>query len=160
MAAKIGWLRECYAGMPGARFHQPTSYLLERLCGVYAFDHGLASTTMLYNLADGDYDERLLSLFSLGRQCLPSIAAADSLAGTLSAAAAARFGLEEGTPMAVGTGDDFAGRKTSVNGIKGIRVHNVVGIHEDKDMSPCVARSGIAHRSNDATIFADDPAAA
>jgi xylulokinase len=108
MAAKIAWLRRHAHGLSGARFHQPVSYLVERLCGESVMDHGLASTTMLYDLGQRDYDPELLARFAIDRAELPSLAAASDLAGTLTAAGAALCGLSPGIPVAVGTGDDFA----------------------------------------------------
>src|SRR5262245_9574450 len=48
MAPKIRWLRRA---TKAARFHQPTTYLVERLAGAAAMDPALASTTMLLELA-------------------------------------------------------------------------------------------------------------
>ncbi|MBL4636963.1 MAG: hypothetical protein JKY56_24130 [Kofleriaceae bacterium] len=107
MAAKIKWLKT--QGLPAeARFHQPTSYLVERLCGAFVMDSALASTTMLYSLSDEGYDEELLELFSVSRSEIPKIAAPGDIAGHLTSQGAALCGLPAGIPLAVGTGDDFA----------------------------------------------------
>src|SRR6266545_4779802 len=45
MAAKIAWLRRHAHGLSRARFHQPVSYLVERLCGEFVMDHGPASSS-------------------------------------------------------------------------------------------------------------------
>ncbi len=108
MAAKIAWLRRHAHGLSGARFHQPVSYLVERLCGEFVMDHGLASTTMLYSLARRDYEADLLARFAIQRAELPLLAEASCAAGSLTAAGAALIGLPAGIPVAVGTGDDFA----------------------------------------------------
>ena len=108
MAAKIRWLRRRAVGLGGARFHQPVSYLVERLTGAFVFDHGLASTTMLYDLARRELDPALLACFEIDRAWLPAIAGAGERAGVLTAEGARRAGLPVGTPVAVGTGDDFA----------------------------------------------------
>lgn len=108
MAAKIAWLTQKESGLEQARFHQPTSYLLERLCGAFVFDHALASTTMLYNLRAAAYDMKLLEEFSIAESALPRIAQADAIAGSLSEEGARRCGLRPGIPVAVGTGDDFS----------------------------------------------------
>ena len=106
MAAKIRWLERHQPG--AARYHQPVSYLVERLTGAYVFDHGLASTTMVYGLSTRDFDSGLLETFGIERGQLPALAEASAGAGELSAAGAALTGLRPGTPVAVGTGDDFA----------------------------------------------------
>lgn len=109
MAAKIRWLkRRAPEARKAARFHQPVSYLVSRLTGADVFDHGLASTTMLYALADRAFDRRLLDLFEIDENELPAIAEASSCAGRLHAAGAQLTGLLEGIPVAVGTGDDFS----------------------------------------------------
>ena len=107
MGAKIAWLKN-HLGPTRARFHQPTSYLVERLCGAYVFDHGLASTSMLYDLHTRDYDDALLARFGIARDEVPAIAGCETLAGRLSEQGAALCGLVAGTEVAVGTGDDFA----------------------------------------------------
>jgi xylulokinase len=104
MAAKVRWLGAASA----ERFHQPVSYLVARLTGQHVFDHGLASTTMLYDLARRDFDDALLAHFGIGRDRLPRIAAATDLAGALHSDGARLSGLPQGLPVAVGTGDDFS----------------------------------------------------
>ena len=108
MAAKIAWLSKNAVGLGGARFHQPVSYLVERLTGAFVFDHGLASTTMLYDLAARELSPALLELFGIARGALPALAGAAEIAGRLTDAGAALAGLVAGVPVAVGTGDDFA----------------------------------------------------
>ncbi len=139
MAAKICWLRS--QGLSStARFHQPTSYVVERLCGAYVYDHALASTTMLYDLATRDYDEELLSAFGVSRDCVPAIGDSEGLAGELSPEGAALSGLMAGTPVAIGTGDDFAtllGAGITRPGplLCGLGTAEVVGTLSD---SPCI----------------------
>ena len=107
LAAKIRWLKR----RPGVRarcYHQPVSYLVERLTGAAVIDHAQASTSMLYALATGDYDDGLLGLFEVERRELPELRAAGARAGALTARGAELAGLKPGIPVAVGTGDDFA----------------------------------------------------
>ncbi|HEU5057813.1 MAG TPA: FGGY family carbohydrate kinase [Kofleriaceae bacterium] len=108
MAAKIRWLKRNAMGLAGARFHQPVSYLVERLTGRAVLDHGLASTTMLYGLARRAWEADLLAAFEIDPSSLPDIDSAAARAGVLNAAGAAMTGLPAGVPVAVGTGDDFA----------------------------------------------------
>ena len=109
MAAKARWLKR-HAPERAAirRFHQPVSYLVARLTGAHVLDHGLASTTMAYALGERRFDPGLLELFDLDAAELPAIAEAFDRAGTLHRQGAALTGLPEGTPVAVGTGDDFS----------------------------------------------------
>jgi len=109
MAAKIRWLKhERPAARSTACFHQPVSYLVARLTGENLFDHGLASTTMLYSLAARAFDSELLDAFEIKTGELPAIAEADEMAGRLTPVGAALCGLPEGIAVAVGTGDDFS----------------------------------------------------
>jgi xylulokinase len=107
MAAKIRWLKR--QGDPSIRrFHQPVSYLVERLTGRAVMDHALASTSMVYSLKARCYDPVLLDLFGIREAELPVLAGAADAAGPLSQQGAALTGLPVGIPVAVGTGDDFS----------------------------------------------------
>jgi xylulokinase len=106
MAPKLAWLRRACAG--AARFHQPVSYLVERLTGAAVIDPALASTTMLLELATGQWSAELLAAFEVAADELPQIRPACDVAGALTAEGARLTGLVAGTPVAVGTGDDFA----------------------------------------------------
>lgn len=108
MAAKIRWLARHLEGARPARYHQPVSYLVARLTGAHVFDHGHASTTMLYGLARGGFEPALLAAFGIDAAELPELAEAASLAGPLTAEGAVLTGLPAGLPVAVGTGDDFS----------------------------------------------------
>jgi xylulokinase len=103
MAPKIAWL--VANGVRGARYHQPTSYLVERLTGAAVLDPAHASTTLLYDLARGVWSPDLLAAYGLDERALPVIQPATAVAGSLLADLA---GIPAGTPVAVGTGDDFA----------------------------------------------------
>ena len=104
MAPKIRWLK---AHAKAARFHQPVTFLVERLCGEAVIDPALASTTMLFSLADRTWAKDLLDAFEIAPNELPRIADTCSVAGAITAAGAQLTGLRAGTPVAVGTGDDF-----------------------------------------------------
>ncbi len=106
MAPKTRWLAA--QGVRAARFHQPVSYLVERLTGIAVLDPGNASTTMLYDLLAGTWSPELLAAFELDAAQLPALQPATAVAGTLTAAGAALTGLPVGVRVAVGTGDDFS----------------------------------------------------
>ncbi len=106
LAPKLAWLR---ARVAAARYHVPVSYLVERLTGSAALDPAHASTTMLYDLAIGAWSRELCDAFAIDpTRELPALHPTCSIAGTLHARGAALAGLPVGTPVAVGTGDDFA----------------------------------------------------
>jgi xylulokinase len=107
MAPKLAWLRR--ARPAAVRFHQPVSYLVERLTGAAVIDPALASTTMLLELATGRWCAELLDAFEVAPRELPALRGACEVAGALTAEGARLTGLLAGTPVAVGTGDDFAG---------------------------------------------------
>ena len=109
MAPKIAWLRD---KMPEvvrrtACFHQPVSFVVQHLTGVAVMDRALASTTMLYDLAEKDWADDLLSTFGAQRERLPLLRSMEDCAGRLSENGARLTGLHRGVKVAVGTGDDF-----------------------------------------------------
>ncbi|MER8567259.1 FGGY family carbohydrate kinase [Mesorhizobium sp. M0924] len=109
MAAKIRWAAR---NLPEARrvalWHQPVSFVVAALCGRAVIDHALASTTMLYGLKEHNYAGDLLAAFDIDADKLPGIDDASEIAGALTHAGAELTGLPVGTPLAVGTGDDFS----------------------------------------------------
>lgn len=105
LAPKVSWLRA--HGVRAARFHQPTSYLVERLTGEAVIDPSLASTTMLLDLASSRWSAPMLEAFALDAAELPEIRPTCAVAGGLTAEGARITGLVPGTRVAVGTGDDF-----------------------------------------------------
>ncbi len=137
MAAKIRWLKRHRLNGRPARFHQPVSYMVERLTGAFAIDHALASTTMVSALDQPHYDPELLGLFEIDAAELPRIDHAGALAGRLHDAGAELTGLPRALPVAVGTGDDFstvigAGLVTPGRVAVGLGTGEVVGaLHPD-----------------------------
>jgi xylulokinase len=128
MAPKARWLMSRARAAP-ARFHQPVSYLVERLTGEAVMDHGLASTSLVYDLKTGGFADDLLDLFALRRGQFPRLDRSEAAAGKLSTRGAALTGLPAGIPVAVGTGDDFStplGAGVAAPGI----VANVLGTAE------------------------------
>jgi len=108
LAAKVGWLREQVPGTARAAcWHQPVSYLVQRLTGERVWDHGLASISMLYSLRQEGYEPDFLDCFGVSPRELPRISRAEEAAGALSPEGAAWSGLPAGIPVAVGSGDDF-----------------------------------------------------
>ena len=109
MAAKIKWCHKNLAGAADcAAWHQPTSFMVEKLTGRRVIDPCLASTSMVYGLHSQAWDEDLLRLFGIDENTLPPIAPTTSIAGHLYGVGAALSGLAIGLPVAVGTGDDFS----------------------------------------------------
>jgi xylulokinase len=109
MAAKIRWLARHYPDRPQiATWHQPVSFVVAALTGEAAMSHSLASTTMLYGVRLRGWDTELLDAFEVDARALPRIADEAAIAGEITARGAELTGLRPGTPVAVGTGDDFS----------------------------------------------------
>ncbi|MFZ5791740.1 MAG: xylulokinase [Pseudomonadota bacterium] len=109
MAPKMRWLLDEVPAAKAARlFHQPVSYLVARLTGEAAIDHGLASTSLVYGLAQGDWQAELMAAFGLAPRLLPPLRRSEEAAGRLGPEGARVTGLPQGLPVAVGTGDDFS----------------------------------------------------
>lgn len=106
LAPKARWLARHLDHAP-ARFHQPVSFLVERLTRRAVMDPALASTSLLFALAEQRWSAELCAAWELDERALPEVAPAGSLAGRLDARGAALTGLPRGLAVAVGTGDDF-----------------------------------------------------
>lgn len=108
VAPKLMWLREHEPEVFGqARSFPPVGgYLLGWLTGVLAQDHANASSTLLYDVRTGDWDEAMLQAADLDPKMLADIRPSAEVAGTLTAAAAAELGLGRDCAVVVGTGDE------------------------------------------------------
>jgi xylulokinase len=106
LAPKARWLQR-HLDLTRARFHQPVSYLVERLTGRSVMDPALASTTLLFDLEGQRWSEELCQAWGINAHRLPEIAPSFALAGVLHGRGAAITGLPPGLAVCVGTGDDF-----------------------------------------------------
>ena len=108
VAPKILWLRdeepEAYREASG--FLLPGSYLVHRLTGERVVDLSNASSTMLYDVRAKGWSEEMISAADLDPERLGRVAPADEVAGTVTEAAAREVGLEPGTKVVVGCGDE------------------------------------------------------
>jgi gluconokinase len=80
---------------------------IHRLTGVWVEDHGMASASGLFNIANCDWDESLLDLLGISRAQLPAVSSRNGIAGRVTTGAASEFGLPSGSPVVVGSGDGF-----------------------------------------------------
>jgi xylulokinase len=109
MAAKIKWLATHHPERTSiATWHQPVSLVVAALTEQNVISHSLASTTMLYGIERRGWDRDLLAAFNVAEETLPRIADETAAAGPLTTRGAELTGLKPGTPVAVGTGDDFS----------------------------------------------------
>jgi xylulokinase len=110
VAPKLMWLREhepeTFAA--ASAFPPVGGYLLGWLTGVIAQDHANASSTLLYDVRTGTWDEAMLQAAGLDPAVLADIRPSAEIAGTLTASAAAELGLSRDCAVVVGTGDEHA----------------------------------------------------
>jgi xylulokinase len=110
VAPKLMWLRDNEpATYAGARSFPPVGgYLLGWLTGVLAQDHANASSTLLYDVRTGGWDDAMLTASGIDPALLAEIRPSAQVAGTLTAAAAAELGLTTDCAVVTGTGDEHA----------------------------------------------------
>ncbi|HXP19560.1 MAG TPA: FGGY family carbohydrate kinase [Streptosporangiaceae bacterium] len=108
IAPKLMWLRDHEPGTYEAAVSFPPAggYLLGWLTGVLAQDHANASSTLLYDVRSGTWDEAMLQASGVDPGRLAPIRPAAEVAGCLTAEAAAALGLSRQCAVVVGTGDE------------------------------------------------------
>lgn len=108
IAPKIMWLREHepQTYRAAAWFPPAGGYLLSWLTGTIAQDHANASSTLLYDVGSGTWDDAMLDAAGIDPGTLAPIRPASEIAGTLTAEAAAALGLDLRCAVVVGTGDE------------------------------------------------------
>ncbi|MGE5205278.1 MAG: FGGY-family carbohydrate kinase [Chlamydiota bacterium] len=129
--AKILWLRRhdpatfCAA----ARFLGVTDFLLTRLGLPPYIDYSLASRFLAFDVRRACWWEEMLSALEVGRDRLPIPVPAGTIAGKLSAEAAAQIGVPAGTPVVVGGHDQPCGA-LGVGVIQPGRIADSMGTYE------------------------------
>ncbi len=106
--AKIAWLQRERPEVARAagRYVLLVDHVLSHLGGrPPVTDPSAASVTGLLDLARGDWSAELLDAAGLAAHEVPELAAAGTVVGRLTAAAAAATGLPEGLPLVLGGGD-------------------------------------------------------
>ena len=83
----------------------PKDYVRAALTGDWCTDYSDASGSLLYDFRNREWYGELIETLELPATALPEIRDSVAPAGHVTAAAAARFGIPEGTPVAVGAGD-------------------------------------------------------
>ncbi len=84
------------------------SYVLHHLSGSHAQDAANASSTMVYDVAKGDFDTELCEAAGLDPAMLPPVRPSTEVVGTLRHDVAAELGLTDRCAVVVGTGDEHA----------------------------------------------------
>ena len=110
IAPKLMWLREHEPDtFRQARCFPPVGgYMLGWLTGELAQDHANASSTLLYDVQSGTWDDGMLEATGLDPGVLAEIRPSAEVVGTLTAEAAADLGLSRDAAVVVGTGDEHA----------------------------------------------------
>jgi len=88
-----------------ARFVSLKDWVVQRLCGEWVTDIGLASTTGLLDIHTQTWDEEALHLAGITPERLPGLVAPDALVGGLLPSAAAQMGLPVDLPVIPGGAD-------------------------------------------------------
>jgi len=109
-APKLLWLREHEPELAGrvAGLCLPKDFVALALTGAFATDVGEGSGTMLFNNERRDWNERTLASLGIDRAVLPRAVESGTIVGEVTAWAAEATGLPEGTPLAIGSGDNQA----------------------------------------------------
>lgn len=109
---KWAWLRrtEPDVAQSVAAIRLPHDYLTERLTGLGTTDRGDASGTGWWSPTTGEYLPEILGLprVELSPERLPAIVGPSAVAGTVTNTAASELGLQPGTVVGPGTGDNMA----------------------------------------------------
>jgi xylulokinase len=109
-APKILWVRkhepEIYA--KARHILLPKDYVRFKLTGAYALDRAGGAGTLLFNLAERDWSAEVLEALDIPADWLPPTHEGPEVTGRISAEAAQATGLQAGTPVVGGGGDQAA----------------------------------------------------
>src|SRR5688572_11355499 len=86
----------------------PKDYIRYKLTGRLAMDKADGSGTILFDLEQRNWSPEILNLLNIPAQWLPETFEGDQITGELSREAAELTGLEKGTPVVAGGGDQSA----------------------------------------------------
>jgi xylulokinase len=87
----------------------PKDYVRFELTGERATDVADASGTLLLDVAHRRWSKEILGLVEVDESLLPALYESPEICGQISAAGAAATGLQSGTPVVAGAGDQAAG---------------------------------------------------
>ncbi len=87
----------------------PKDYIRFRMTGLFATEVSDASGTLLLDVVKRTWSNELLGLLDIDKALLPRLYESPEVTGTLDAVGAAALGLNEGTPVVGGAGDQAAG---------------------------------------------------
>jgi xylulokinase len=110
-APKILWVRQHEPRVYERTRHilLPKDYVRFRMTGDYATEVSDASGTLLLDVANRRWSERLLALLEIDKALLPRLHESPEITGTLHASGAKALGLRPGISVVGGGGDQAAG---------------------------------------------------
>jgi autoinducer 2 (AI-2) kinase len=80
-------------------------WILTRLSGEFVTDRSLGSSSAMFDLAAGDWSDRILEICGLDRSVCPPVVDSGDVVGTVTRQAAEETGLREGTPVVAAGAD-------------------------------------------------------
>lgn len=86
----------------------PKDYIRFQLTGEFASDVSDASGTALFDVANRRWSQKMIDALHLDRGLLPTVYESQETGGRINRPAAAATGLQEGTPVVAGAGDQAA----------------------------------------------------
>jgi xylulokinase len=109
-APKILWVKQNEPDIYAKAAHVllPKDYIRYKLTGDFAMDKADGSGTVLFNLKLRDWSNEVLSILGIPRSWMPPLYEGPEISGHLTWAAAAAIGLNAGTPVMAGGGDQSA----------------------------------------------------
>ncbi len=127
-APKLAWVRahEPANWARAAHVLLPKDYVRLKLTGVHAMDRADGSGTILFDLAARSWSPEVLAALAIDPAWMPPTFEGPELTGAVTPAAAAATGLQEGTPVVAGGGDQAA-NAVGVGAIASGRVAMSVG---------------------------------
>ena len=110
-APKILWVRKHEPRVYEATRHilLPKDYVRLRMTGQYATEVGDASGTLLFDVKKRIWNKKLISQLQIDAGLLPACYESHVVSGELNRTAARAMGIETGTPVVGGSGDQPAG---------------------------------------------------
>jgi xylulokinase len=110
-APKILWVRENEPRVYERTRHilLPKDYIRHRMTGEYATEVSDASGTLLLDVVNRVWSDKLLGLLDIDKALLPRMHESPEVTGTLHDEGAKALGLRPGTPVVGGAGDQAAG---------------------------------------------------
>ena len=90
------------------RIMLPKDYLIYRMCGQHAGDYSDASGTLLLDVKNRRWSEKMCAICGVTRDMLPALYESSACVGTLREEIRAQFSLPRGVKVAAGAGDNAA----------------------------------------------------